>query len=123
MKLVAAPLFIRVSRLACNSELSQVPAFVIDRLRTPRTIHNRITERAAVRRADFAAVVELLIAAGMTLRARRKRARGRTKSRAFVFRMAINAPDSRGFVRLDHGCGKRFRRVTRRATLLHVSRP
>ena len=116
MELVAAPLIVSVSRLARNTEFSQVPAFVVDRLRTPRTIHKRITKRAAVRRADFPPVVHLWIGVCMALRTRSECARGRTKPRAFVLRMTIDTPDPRSFVRLDHRSHKRVRVVACRAT-------
>ena len=56
VKLVAAPLLIRISRQAHHRQLSQIPLLIIDRLRAPRTIHHRITKRATVRRSHLAAV-------------------------------------------------------------------
>ena len=122
MKLVAAPLFIRITRLTRNSELSQVPTLVVNRLRIPRTIHNRVTKRASVRRSDFAPVVDLLIRVRVTLGAGSERACGRAKPRAFVLRMTIDTPNPDSFMRLDHCSHKRFRVVASGATLLHVAR-
>ena len=122
MKLVAAPLFIRITRLTRNSELSQVPTLVVNRLRIPRTIHNRVTKRASVRRTDFAPVVDLLIRVRVTLGAGSERACGRAKPRAFVLRMTIDASDPRSVVLLDYRRDKRFRVMACGTTLLHDPR-
>ena len=74
-----------------------------------------------MRRPNLAAVVEFFIAVVVTLRTRIERAFARTKLRTLVLRMAINTPDSRRLVRLDHRRLKRFRRMTRSTALLHLA--
>src|SRR5688500_6129681 len=101
MKLIAAPLLIRVSRHARRPQLSQLPVVIINRLRTPRTIDHRISNRATVRCPHFAAVVELLIAVVMTRRTRSEGAGNSTKLRARMFSVAIDTTNPGRFMRLD----------------------
>ena len=108
MKLVAAPLLVRICRLALSPELSQLPIFIIDRLRTPRTIYDRITKRAAVWSSNLAPVVESLITVVMTCGTRRKRTSFRTKLHALMLCVTINTTDPGRRVRLDH---RRFKRI------------
>ena len=74
-----------------------------------------------MRRPNPATVVEFLILVVVTLRTRLQRAFRRTKFRALMLRMTIDTTDSRSFMRLDHSRLKRFGRMTRSTTLLHIS--
>jgi hypothetical protein len=121
MKLVAAPLLIRVSRQSHNAEFPQTPLLVVDRLCAPFTIHDRITKRATVRRSNLATVVNFLIAIIVTLRTRREGARRRTEAHALMFGMTINTADTRRFMRFDHSRGERLCAMTRSTSLFHVS--
>ena len=121
MKLIAAPLLIRVIRKSHDAELSQLPVFMVNRLRAPRTLHHRISKRATVRRPNLAAVINPRITVSVTLRTRRQRARRRTKLNALMFSMTINTADSRRFMRLEHGRRKRVSAMTRSTTLLRVA--
>jgi len=112
MKLVAAPLLIRVGRLTNRRKFSQRPIVIADRFRTPPTIHDWITECAAVRCPN--------LAVGVTASARSQRRLCRTEVRTAMLVVTINAANARGFVRLDHGRDKSRRVVTRGAALLHV---
>ena len=114
MKLIAAPLLIRIRRLARGPELSQIPLFIIDRLRTPLPVNQRITKRATVRRPDFAVVV--------TSSTRIERALLRAKLRTLVLSVTIYTPDSRGRVRLDRRRHESVCVMTIGATLLHLAR-
>ena len=121
MKLVAAPLLIRIGRQTHHRELSQIPLLIVDRLRAPLSIHYRVSKCPTVRRANLATVVEFLIGIVVTLRTRIERALSRTKLRALMLRMAINTTDSRRFVWLDHRRLKHLGRMTRSTPLLHLA--
>ena len=122
VKLITAPLFISVRRLARGPELPQLPIVIADRLRTPRTIYHRITKRAAVRRANLPPVVEFLIPIVVTRSTRSKRAGLSTELRTLVFCVTINTTDPGSLVWLDHRRFKSFCVVTRSTSLLHVAR-
>ena len=102
MKLIAAPLVVSVGRLTRRSEPTQIPLLIVNRLRTPDIVHNRITKRPTVRRPDLPTVVELVIVVGVALRTRIERALSRTEIGSPVFCMTIDTTDSRSLVRLDH---------------------
>ncbi len=121
MKLVAAPLFIRIRRQARGPKLSQLPIFITNRLRTPRTIHHRITECAAVRCSNLPPVVKLLITVVVTRGTWGKRSSLRAKLRALVLCVTINTTNPRGLVWLDHRRHKCIRVVTSSASLLDVA--
>ena len=75
-----------------------------------------------MRRPNLATVVQLLIAISVTLRARRQRARRRTKLHTPVFGVTVNTTNASGCMRLDHCRTERRRVMTRRTALFHAAR-
>ena len=85
MKLFAAPLLVGVGRRSLNRDLLFLPFDVVKPGPCPTPIRYRIAERPSVRRADFPAVVHLVVSITVALGARRERGFGWIEVPALVF--------------------------------------
>ena len=120
VKLFAAPHVVRVASQARDCDLFQRPVALVQSLPRPLSVDHRVAKRSAMRCANPAPVVGILIRVAVTFGAGREGGFSRFEFRSAMLSVTSNATYPGHYVRLDDRRDKRFRVVTLRTILFHT---